>query len=154
MPAFSFLLRLARRTAQSAEKEQSVAGGSLSVSQRSEAEGLRGAADKKNETRFTGFIAQEVEAAAKSTGFDFSGVDAPSSENGAYGIRYAEFVVPLVKATQELSKKVANQQEIIANQQALLERYEASLNDVKTEMNSMRAQINANTASSGLSQSK
>jgi trimeric autotransporter adhesin len=49
----------------------------------------------------TGFIAQEVEVAAKSVGFDFSGVDAPKNENDFYGLRYAEFVVPLVKAVQE-----------------------------------------------------
>jgi len=49
----------------------------------------------------TGFIAQEVEDAAKSLGFQFSGVDAPKSENDMYGLRYAEFVVPLVKAVQE-----------------------------------------------------
>ncbi len=50
----------------------------------------------------TGFIAQEVEKAAKELGFDFSGVDKPKNENDYYGLRYAEFVVPLVKAVQEL----------------------------------------------------
>jgi hypothetical protein len=35
--------------------------------------------------RMTGFIAQEVEAAAESIGFDFSGVDAPKNENDMYG---------------------------------------------------------------------
>ena len=53
----------------------------------------------------TGFIAQEVETAAKSIGFEFSGVDAPKNEKDMYGLRYAEFVVPLVKAVQELSKQ-------------------------------------------------
>ena len=51
----------------------------------------------------TGFIAQEVEAAAQSVGFNFSGVDGPKNEHDYYGLRYAEFVVPLVKAVQELS---------------------------------------------------
>lgn len=55
----------------------------------------------KNDNRYTGFIAQEVEAAAKQSGFDFSGVDKPGNENALYGLRYAEFVVPLVKAVQE-----------------------------------------------------
>ena len=49
----------------------------------------------------TGFIAQEVEEAAQSLGYDFSGVDAPKNEHDFYGLRYAEFVVPLVKAVQE-----------------------------------------------------
>jgi trimeric autotransporter adhesin len=53
----------------------------------------------------TGFIAQEVEAAAKELNYDFSGVDAPKNENDFYGLRYAEFVVPLVKAVQELEEQ-------------------------------------------------
>jgi hypothetical protein len=57
---------------------------------------------KQNEQiRYTGFIAQEVEAAAKKAGYDFSGVDKPKNENDQYALRYAEFVVPLVKAVQE-----------------------------------------------------
>ena len=50
----------------------------------------------------TGFIAQEVEEAAKKIGYNFSGVDVPKNDNDFYGLRYAEFVVPLVKAVQEL----------------------------------------------------
>ena len=53
----------------------------------------------------SGFIAQEVEQAAKELGYNFSGVDAPKNEDDYYGLRYAEFVVPLVKAVQELSKQ-------------------------------------------------
>ncbi len=49
----------------------------------------------------TGFVAQEVEVAANKMGFNFSGVDAPKNENDVYSLRYAEFVVPLVKAVQE-----------------------------------------------------
>src|SRR6185436_4739617 len=46
----------------------------------------------------------DVEKAAKELNYDFSGVDAAKNEKGLYGLRYAEFVVPLVKAVQELSK--------------------------------------------------
>ena len=46
--------------------------------------------------------AQEVEEAAQSLGYEFSGVDAPKNADDLYGLRYAEFVVPLVKAVQEL----------------------------------------------------
>ena len=62
----------------------------------------------------TGFIAQEVEAAAQKVGFDFDGGSAPENETDLYGIRYAEFVVPLVKAVQE-------QQEMIDKQRATIE---------------------------------
>jgi len=58
---------------------------------------------EKQQVRYTGFVAQEVEKAANDLGYDFSGVDKAKNENDVYGLRYAEFVVPLVKAVQELS---------------------------------------------------
>ncbi|HLP21713.1 MAG TPA: tail fiber domain-containing protein, partial [Chitinophagales bacterium] len=70
----------------------------------------------------TGFIAQEVEKSAKELGFDFSGVDVPKNETDFYGLRYAEFTVPLVKAVQELSTQNEQQQKII---DTLLKRLEA-----------------------------
>jgi trimeric autotransporter adhesin len=60
--------------------------------------------DKKE--RQVGFIAQEVEAIVKKQGIVFSGVEAPQNEKDPYSIRYSEFVVPLVKAVQELSAKL------------------------------------------------
>ncbi|MGE0636215.1 MAG: tail fiber domain-containing protein [Bacteroidia bacterium] len=65
----------------------------------------KAARDAKEQQRYTGFIAQEVEVAAKEMGFDFSGVDAPQNEQDLYGLRYATFTVPLVKAVQELAKQ-------------------------------------------------
>ncbi len=62
----------------------------------------------------TGFVAQDVEKTAKSIGYDFSGVDV--DEKGIYGLRYAEFVVPLVKAVQELSEKNVTLQEQVDEQ--------------------------------------
>ncbi len=56
---------------------------------------------EKEAVTYTGFVAQEVETTAKQLGFNFSGVDAPKDNNDFYGLRYAEFVVPLVKAVQE-----------------------------------------------------
>ncbi|MBK7946036.1 MAG: tail fiber domain-containing protein [Flavobacteriales bacterium] len=56
---------------------------------------------EKSDVRYTGFIAQEVDAAAKATGFDFSGIDRAGGGDDLIGLRYAEFVVPLVKAVQE-----------------------------------------------------
>src|SRR6266536_2387041 len=71
-----------------------------------EAEALiqKGIQEKEKIIR-TGFVAQEVEEAAKKIGYDFSGVDKPTNEHTPYGLRYSEFVVPLVKAVQELSKQ-------------------------------------------------
>jgi hypothetical protein len=52
--------------------------------------------------QFTGFLAQDVDKAAKSIGYDFSGID---KSGKIMGLRYSDFVVPLVKAVQELSKQ-------------------------------------------------
>jgi len=61
----------------------------------------RNAISEKEQTTVTGFIAQEVEKAAKESGYNFSGIDKPKNENELYALRYAEFVVPLVKGMQE-----------------------------------------------------
>lgn len=53
----------------------------------------------------TGFLAQEVEQAAKECNYDFNGVHAPSGNAKLYSVQYASFVVPLVKSVQELSKE-------------------------------------------------
>jgi hypothetical protein len=55
--------------------------------------------------RFSGFLAQDVQKAAREGGYDFSGVDQPEDADGLWGLRYAEFTVPLVKAVQELHEK-------------------------------------------------
>ncbi len=50
---------------------------------------------------FTGFIAQEVEQAAKECNYDFSGVLAPAKGRDYYNVGYSDFVMPLVKGMQE-----------------------------------------------------
>lgn len=52
--------------------------------------------------RFTGFLAQDVDAAAAKINYDFSGVD---KSGKLLGLRYSEFVVPIVKSVQELHTK-------------------------------------------------
>ncbi|HMX78752.1 MAG TPA: hypothetical protein PLG91_00485, partial [Ferruginibacter sp.] len=68
---------------------------------------MQQAAREKEQLVQSGFIAQEVEAAAKSLGYNFSGIDRPRNEKDLYGLRYAEFVVPLVKAMQEQQALIA-----------------------------------------------
>ena len=69
----------------------------------------------------TGFIAQEVESAAKKAGYNFSGLSVPKNNQGLYGINYTEFVVPLVKAVQEQQEVIAQQNKKLEQQQQLLE---------------------------------
>jgi trimeric autotransporter adhesin len=56
--------------------------------------------------RRSGFIAQEVEKAANKAGYDFSGIIKPQSSDDHYSLSYESFVVPMVKAIQELNDKV------------------------------------------------
>lgn len=72
-------------------------------------------------TRFSGFIAQEVEQAAQAAAYDFSGIDKPANANSPYGIRYAEMVVPLVKALQEMKGLLDAQQQEIERLRKLVE---------------------------------
>jgi hypothetical protein len=82
--------------------------------------------NQNNQIRYTGFIAQEVEAVAKKIGFEFSGVDKPKNETDQYGLRYAEFVVPLVKAVQEQQAIITSQNKKIDDLIKRIEMLEAA----------------------------
>jgi hypothetical protein len=56
------------------------------------------AKEQSAKVKHTGFIAQEVEETVGKLNYEFGGVDKPKSDKDFYGLRYAEFVVPLVKA--------------------------------------------------------
>jgi hypothetical protein len=60
--------------------------------------------------RQSGFIAQEVEQAAKEAGYNFNGVHVPVDANDNYSVSYSQFVVPLVKAVQEQQAQIADLQ--------------------------------------------
>ena len=63
--------------------------------------------------KYTGFLAQEVEKAAKAANYNFSGYTAPKTPSGLYTLSYEQFVVPLVKAVQEQEAIIINQQKQI-----------------------------------------
>jgi trimeric autotransporter adhesin len=67
---------------------------------------MQSAYNEAEKIRRTGFIAQEVEKAAIATGYNFSGVIKPKKDGDHYSLSYDAFVVPLVKAVQELNSKV------------------------------------------------
>ncbi|MGB4775321.1 MAG: T9SS type A sorting domain-containing protein, partial [Daejeonella sp.] len=71
-------------------------------------------AGREDSQRSIGFIAQEVARLVEEKGYTFSGVEKPANEaQDHYSIRYAEFVVPLTKAVQELSALVKTQEQKI-----------------------------------------
>ena len=82
---------------------------------------MQPAADEASKIIHSGFIAQEVEAAANKLHYNFSGVDKPKTADGLYGLRYSDFVVPLVKAVQELSKMNADKEAKIEAQDKKME---------------------------------
>jgi hypothetical protein len=90
----------------------------------------------KEQIVYTGFIAQDVEAITKKIDYDFSGVDAPKNDKDLYGLRYAEFVVPLVKAVQELS----SQNDELKNQLA----------DLQNQINQIKANTSASSNGSSI----
>ncbi|MDR2147198.1 MAG: tail fiber domain-containing protein [Tannerella sp.] len=87
----------------------------------------------KQEQVQTGFVAQDVEKTAKSVGYDFSGVNV--DESGIYSLSYAEFVVPLVKAVQELS--------------AQNEQLQQQINELKANSVSLRSSSPDGTGTTG-----
>ncbi|MBO9201397.1 MULTISPECIES: tail fiber domain-containing protein [Niastella] len=80
----------------------------------------------------TGFIAQEVEQVVKKNGYHFNGVHIPTSETDNYSITYDEFVVPLVKAMQQLNSKV----EKLTTENELLKK---QLDDINKRLNKLEA---------------
>jgi len=84
-------------------------------------------ARQEKETRIiTGFVAQDVEQAAKECNYDFSAVVKPENEKSQYRLSYAQFVVPMVKAIQE-------QQAIIEDLKARIETLEDHHNSKTSE---------------------
>lgn len=74
--------------------------------------------------RMSGFLAQQVEQAADASHFSFSGLIKPSGPHDLYGLRYSDFVVPLVKAVQE-------QQTIIEEQGKTIQQLKAEIEEIK-----------------------
>jgi hypothetical protein len=85
----------------------------------------------KEKIIYTGFIAQDVEKVAKSLSYDFSGVDAAKNNKDLYGLRYAEFVVPLVKAVQELSKMNDAKDSAIQQQNIKIDNLQQQIDELK-----------------------
>jgi len=75
----------------------------------------------------SGFIAQEVEYAANCVSYDFHGIDIPKNDSSYYGLRYAEFVVPIIKAIQE--------------QQLIIEKYKQNTENLNNEIKNLKSEM-------------
>ncbi len=79
----------------------------------------------------SGFIAQEVEAAAKACNYDFCGISKPTTPDGLYGLGYTYFVVPLVKAVQEQQQMIDSLRNLIAKMETIYKNTDAMNSDLK-----------------------
>ena len=87
---------------------------------------------EKEKVAYSGFVAQEVESAARNASYDFSGITVPQNANDHYRISYADFVVPLVKAVQEQQATIERQNKQLAETQARLKTLEEAVKALQT----------------------
>jgi len=99
----------------------------------------------KGKIVYTGFIAQEVEKAAKEVGYDFSGVDAPKNDKDIYGLRYAEFTVPIIKALQEIADENASLKKANDSLANVISDFNSRLSNLE---NSLKNSVNSNSGNS------
>ena len=115
----------------------------------------KAAIDQKEKILYTGLVAQEVEKAAQTLNYDFSGLYKPQNDKDVYGLSYADFVVPLVKAVQELSRKNDEKEAVISQLQQQNETLEARLTAIESMLrtsNVRESAISTTVAAAGLEQ--
>lgn len=71
--------------------------------------------------KMTGFLAQDVAKAAADCNYEFSGVQVPKTDKMLYTLTYEQFVMPLVKAVQELDAKNKALQDLVEALKARIE---------------------------------
>ncbi|TDW97192.1 T9SS type A sorting domain-containing protein [Dinghuibacter silviterrae] len=92
---------------------------------------MQQAMTQKAQVVYSGFIAQEVSAAAQKVNYDFSGVVKPQGGKDFYGLRYDDFVPPLVKSVQQLSKENDTLSNAISSLQTEVTAIQAQINELK-----------------------
>ena len=101
--------------------------------------------EKKESVVYSGFIAQEVEKAAQEINYDFSGVDVPENDNSLYGLRYAAFVVPLVKAVQELDAENGKLKSDNGVLKSEVESQKSEIEELKSRLDKIEETLNSNS---------
>jgi carbonic anhydrase/acetyltransferase-like protein (isoleucine patch superfamily) len=91
-----------------------------------------------NKRRHDGLIAQDVEQTLKDLGLEFSGLIIDDDKDKTQNLSYAEFVIPLITAVQELNQQ--NQQLKLQLEQKD-QSIEASLNEMKSEIEKLKQTI-------------
>jgi len=97
---------------------------------------------------FTGFVAQEVEAAAAKVNYDFSGVD---KSGELIGLRYSEFVMPLVKSVQELEAMLKVKEELLVTQQRQIDDLKKQMQQIDQSLSQIGLSFNSESKLSAIS---
>ena len=105
-----------------------------SIKQKKLANMDKNAAAKASSVIQSGFIAQDVAEAVKKSGYNFNGVHAPENPTDNWSLSYEKFVVPLVKAVQELSQMNDKKDSAIQLQ-------DLKINDLQQQINQLKAMI-------------
>jgi hypothetical protein len=114
---------------------------------------MKQAQQDKSAITYTGFVAQDVEKAADSLNFSFSGIDKPKDANqNFYGLRYGDFVPPLVKAVQELSKSSDSKDSAISAVITAEDSLRMQMVGLRAQVAELRAMILAQKSSASLDQ--
>ena len=82
----------------------------------------------------TGFLAQDVEKIANEMGYHFDGIRVPQNERGHYSLAYSQFIMPLVKAVQELQEIIKDQSEKNSKQQQIIEQLQKEVEQLKEKI--------------------
>jgi hypothetical protein len=85
-----------------------------------------------------GFIAQEVEKVMNEKGYAGNIVKKPASEQDNYGLAYDEFIPPMVRAIQQLSKENDSLKSINDKQQQQLNTIMSLLNNLQGQLNDLK----------------
>ncbi|HSZ32767.1 MAG TPA: tail fiber domain-containing protein [Puia sp.] len=91
------------------------------------------AVDQREKIIYSGFIAQEVDDAAKKIGYNFSGVVKPKNTNDIYRLGYSDFVPSEVKAVQQIRHENDSLENYINNLQLRIINIKQQIADLKAK---------------------
>ncbi len=88
--------------------------------------------------RHSGFLAQDVLELQQELGFISDIVDIPQNKKGLFGLRYALFTIPLIKAVQQQQETIEKQKTLISD----LEKKIETLKEIEKEIDNLEKLIN------------
>jgi trimeric autotransporter adhesin len=102
---------------------------------------MEAAYDAASGIRRSGFIAQEVEQAAKKSGYNFSGIVVPDKDHRYYSLSYESFVVPLVKAVQEQQQIIGYQRQSITEAEKKIAEQDKKMADLQQQLDELKSAV-------------